>query len=172
VASASYAFVDLTACVAVRFDACSFNLSETRAFAANSSPDIKIVGCNFVGNGGHIANLTGSLLMVIESCFAPDSEDEDLQTRFQMDEDSIVHRGQEIAYHSWCPWGEITATLTAEQQAYAIATVVIFFFCFAVLFIGLIVFVFCKARKEEVKDTEAPQDLDIMDDGDIDIPSG
>jgi cbb3-type cytochrome oxidase subunit 3 len=166
-------FIELESAVSVRIETCSFNWpeteSESRALKIADSPDVKLVHTSFNASG-KVGNLTDSLVMVAFCCFRQESA-ASLIDMFDMDASSVVHEGPEVAFHQACPWQEFTATLSAEQKAYAIATVVIFFLCFAVLFIGLIVFVFCKARKEEVEYAEIQQDPNIMDEGDMDIPS-
>jgi hypothetical protein len=173
-AGKNQSLISLDTCVSVRIDRCTFHLPEVEALAleAVSSPDIKIVRCSFNASASIVGNVTESLVMVTLSCFAPGSPGE-VEQRFNTIENGLVS-GPDIQFHEWCPWEDSTSTLSPEQKAYAIATVVIFFFCFAVLFIGLIIFVFCKARtEEEVECAEVQQEPGLLDDvADIDIPSG
>jgi cbb3-type cytochrome oxidase subunit 3 len=165
-------FLFLENAVSVRLDSCAFTWPDSApalAFDAVNSPDIKLVSTSF-NVSGRIANLTNSLVMAAFCCLRQEGS-APLAERFASDAPSVVHEGTGVAFHKECPWQELTETLSAEEQAYAIATVVIFFLCFAVLFIGLIVFVFCKARKEEVEYAEVPQDPNAMEEGDMDIPS-
>jgi hypothetical protein len=173
--SVEYRLINLTNCVSVRIEDCTFSLPSKDAFVLNAtgSPDIKIISCNF--NAAHfpIGELSDSLVMVSDSCFVPSTE-EGIPQLFSLNENAAVHEDSKVQFHNECPWIDVTGTLSSEQKAYAIATVVVFFFCFAVLFIGLIIFVFCKARKEEPLATNMQQDTSLVDDDqdDLDVLSG
>jgi hypothetical protein len=163
-------FINISDCISVIFDSVSFDRPAgspgTFALFAQNTADIRIANSNFNTGNSPAGSLSDSYAMADSSCFTG-------MPIFQTDLNSFFSLHNTIIQSNLtCPSFEISATLSAEKEAYAIATVVIFFLCFAVLFIGLIIFVFCKARSAGAPEyAELQEEAEEQDDDDVDIPS-
>jgi hypothetical protein len=165
------AWLQLANCSAITLERCTFrwNTSQAVAFGAVDSGNVRLVDSQFFRGAaeGAIGNLTRSVLMIVASCMNVRHDD-----AWNSDITSLVHSANKGIYDDalLCA-ATATASAVVEEEAYAIATVVVFFLCFSVLFIGLIVFVFCKARSEEQPQLEMQDAKDTPEENDIDLPS-
>jgi hypothetical protein len=167
----SEAWMQLVNCSTITLESCTFqwNNSLAVAFGAANSGNVRLVNSQFFRGtaAGAIGNLTRSVLMIVASCMTVRKDE-----AWEKDETSLVYSADKGVYDDMllCA-ATATASEVVEQEAYAIATVVVFFFCFSVLFIGLIVFVFCKARNEEQLELEVQDGKETPEENDIDLPS-
>jgi hypothetical protein len=162
-------FLTLTGCGAVEFLRCEFRWKvSVPAINAADTLDIRIIECQMIQEfvNGTIAELDRSILFIAQSCISVAWEHAWLMTL-----GSYVHDAAGVVYEGDTCGSLATATPGTIKKAYAIATVVVFFFCFSVLFIGLIIFVFCKARNDENEYVEIPDVKDAGDEHDTDLPS-
>jgi hypothetical protein len=87
-----------------------------------------------------------------------------------VDSASVVVESNVVHGNGTCPLPELPPA-TSSGRAYGTVTVIVLFFCFAVLFIGLIVFVFCKAGDNVPEYAELQEDREIQDEDDVDVLS-
>jgi hypothetical protein len=165
------AWMQLSDCSTITLERCTFqwNNSLAVAFSAADSGNVRLVNSQFFRDAaaGAIGNLTRSVLIIVASCMTVPQDE-----AWNMDIRSIVHSADKGVYDDLLLCAATpTASELVEQEAYAIATVVVFFFCFSVLFIGLIVFVFCRARNDEQITQELLDGKEIPEENDIDLPS-
>lgn len=133
--------VKLSGCTKVEFVSSSFyhRVENMTSIVASDSPNLQFSACNF---NLTCINLTENSFAMFSSCCFMGTEDlisTDLSSYYSTTGDS---------FSTNCPIIEKTASLSSEKKAYAITTIVVFFFCFAALFITLIVLVFCKVGSE------------------------
>ncbi|OHS96559.1 hypothetical protein TRFO_37267 [Tritrichomonas foetus] len=135
--------VFLETCTTIIFTNCTFDVSTVKAIYASQTPDIRITDCDFIGSSSIVLK-DRSYAMIVHSCF-----ELNLSDAISLSSDSAQ---TDVVFNQKCPIIESLETPTSGKDKYAIATIVVFSCCFAVLFIGLVVLVFCK-----VGSTEAPQ---------------
>lgn len=165
--------ISLTECTEFRLYGCIFDLDRAGTWEklpilyAISTTNIAVRGCQFMTQNTTRINLSRSYMIVRESCFFTELDDMlDLSDGAKV---ASENRANEFDRPS-CPYIPTTEPVSAQDKAYAIATIVIFFSFFAVLFIVLIVYVFCKAGNEKVQQyaglhaisEEGSEDAEIM----------
>lgn len=133
--------VKLLSCTKVEFISSSFYhaIENMTAIVASESPNLHFSMCNF--------NLT--YINLTENCYAMFSSCCFMGPKDLINTDSFSHFSSTgDSFETDCPIVEETASLSSEKKAYAITTIVFFFFCFAALFITLIALVFCNVGSD------------------------
>jgi hypothetical protein len=162
-------FLTLKGCGAVEFLGCTFRWNgSVGAINATNAVDIRIVRCDMIQEfvNGTIALLDCSILFVAQSCISLG-----WGQAWEMTVWSYVHDVEGVIYDGDTCELFPTASPATTKRAYPIAMAVVFFFCFSVLFAGLIIFVFCKARNDENQFQAIPDGKEAADEEDADIPS-
>ncbi|KAH0795863.1 hypothetical protein GPJ56_000230 [Histomonas meleagridis] len=137
-------------------------VENTTVISSAGSMELLLSTCDFM-SFSKITLRTYTFAMLYSCCFSgleSNAIDIDSTSKYSLND---------VNFNQSCPINSATASLSSEKKAYAIVTIVVFFFCFAALFIALITLVFCKIGGDDtakyglLHDEEGGEDQDSSD---------
>ena len=172
--TAKSTLITATECNEFRIENCTFDLDKDGSWPkvpilyGIASTNIVVTGSQFKTESTARINLSRSYMIVSGCCFYTD-----LDSLLDLSDGSkVAYENRGNAFNSSvCPYVAVTATVSAQERAFAITTIVVFFVFFAVLFVVLIVYVFCKAGGDKGQQYAGLHSISEEGSEDADIPS-
>lgn len=153
----------------IKINGCTFTTDKEgiwsiRTIATNT---LHVTGCSFnIKAESKTLDLKNTYAIISHSC----STEEDF---IKEDGQSVLQEGDGNEFNaSSCPVTVITTPLSDEKKARATATAIVFIAAFTILFVMLIVCVFCKKENGQEEQYKSLNEVDNAQNSDDDVPSG